>query len=59
MEVPEFWGYTAELIEPLFEESVMNLNFLGQLSLTLNSFFVANFVAAVLKELVKAQIKQI
>ena len=46
----------AELVEPLFEEGVINLNFLPQLASTLNSSMVANFVAAVLKELVKAQV---
>lgn len=54
VDIPKLWEYVAELVEPLFEEGVMNLNFLPQLSSTLNSSLVANFVAAVLKELVKA-----
>lgn len=57
VDIPKLWEYTAELVEPLFEEGVINLNFLGQLSSTLNSSLVANFVAAVLKELVKAQVR--
>ena len=56
MDIPKLWEYVAELVEPLFEEGVINLNFLAQLSSTLNSSFVANFIAAVLKELVKAQV---
>jgi len=56
VDIPKLWEYVAELVEPLFEEGVINLNFLPQLSSTLNSSLVANFVAAVLKELVKAQV---
>ena len=56
VDIPKLWEYVAELVEPLFEEGVINLNFLPQLSSTLNSSMVANFVAAVLKELVKAQV---
>ena len=58
MDIPKLWEYTAELVEPLFEEGVINLNFLGLLSSTLDSSLVANFVAAVLKELVKAQVRR-
>ena len=56
VDIPKLWEYVAELVEPLFEEGVINLNFLPQLASTLNSSMVANFVAAVLKELVKAQV---
>ena len=56
VDIPKLWEYVAELVEPLFEEGVINVNFLPQLSSTLNSSMVANFVAAVLKELVKAQV---
>jgi hypothetical protein len=56
VDIPKLWEYVSELVEPLFEEGVINLNFLPQLSSTLNSSFVANFIAAVLKELVKAQV---
>nr|CAH0099116.1 unnamed protein product [Daphnia galeata] len=55
VDIPKLWEYVAELVEPLFEEGVINVNFLPQLSSILNSSMVANFVAAVLKELVKAQ----
>ena len=58
VDIPKLWEYTAELVEPLFEEGVINLNFLGLLSSTLDSSLVANFVAAVLKELVKAQVRR-
>ena len=53
VDIPKLWEYVAELVVPLFEEDVINLNFLPQLSSILNSSMVANFVAAVLKELVK------
>ena len=56
MDIPKLWEYVAELVEPLFEDGVINLNFLPQLSSILNSSLVANFVAAVLKELVKSQV---
>jgi hypothetical protein len=56
VDIPKLWEYVAELVEPLFEEGVINLNFLPQLSSTLKSSLVANFIAAVLKELVKAQV---
>nr|CAH0113663.1 unnamed protein product [Daphnia galeata] len=55
VDIPKLWEYVAELVVPLFEEDVINLNFLPQLSSILNSSMVANFVAAVLKELVKEQ----
>ncbi len=53
VDIPKLWEYVAELVEPLFEEGVINLNFLPQLSSTLNSSMVANFVSAVLKKLDK------
>ena len=56
VDVPKLWEYVAEVVEPLFEDGVINLNFLSQLSSTLNSSMAAHFVAAVLKELVKAQV---
>nr|CAH0113662.1 unnamed protein product [Daphnia galeata] len=55
VDIPKLWEYVAELVEPLFEEGVINLNFLPQLSMTLNSSMAAHFVAAVLKALVKEQ----
>jgi hypothetical protein len=54
--IPKMWEYVAVLVVPLFEEGVINLNFLPQLSSTLNSSMVTHFVAAVLKELVKEQV---
>jgi hypothetical protein len=56
VDIPKLWEYLAELVEPLFEEGVMNLKFLSKLSLTLSSSLVVNFVAAVLKELVRVQV---
>lgn len=51
------WESAVELVEPLFEEGVINLKFLSQLSSVLNSPLAADFVAAVLKELVLVQVK--
>lgn len=51
------WESAVELVEPLFEEGVINLKFLPQLSSVLNSPLAADFVAAVLKELVLVQVK--
>ena len=56
VDVPKLWEYVAEVVEPLFEDGVINLNFLSQLSSTLNSSMAAHFVAAVLKELVKEKV---
>jgi hypothetical protein len=58
VDISKLWEYVAEVVVPLFEEGVINLNFLPQLSMTLNSSMVANFVAAVLKELVKEQVSR-
>jgi hypothetical protein len=58
VDIPKLWEYVAELVVPLFEEGVINLNFLPQLSSTLNSSMAAHFVAAVLKELVKVQVSR-
>ena len=55
--IPRLWEYMAELVEPLFEEGVINLNFLGHLSSTLILSLADNFVAAVLKEFLKAQVR--
>lgn len=57
VDIPKLWEYVAQLVEPLFEEGVINLNFLGQLSAILKPKLVTNFVAAVLKELVNAQVR--
>ena len=46
-----------QLVEPLFEEGAINLQFLSELSSILNSSLAADFVAAVLKELVSVQVK--
>ena len=53
---PKLWEYLAEMVEPLFEDGAMTLGFLGPLSATLGSSLAPPFVAAVLKELVIAQV---
>jgi len=55
VDIPKFWEYLAELVEPLFEDGAMTLGFLGPLSSPLGSSLAPLFVAAVLKELVIAQ----
>ena len=52
VDIPKLWEYLAELLEPLFEEAVVHLSFLGPLSSFVSSSLAANFIAAVLKELV-------
>ena len=56
VDIPKFWEYLAELVEPLFEDGAMTLGFLGPLSSPLGSSLAPLFVAAVLKELVIAQV---
>ena len=55
VDIPKFWEYLAEMIEPLFEDDAMGLDFLASLSSSLGSL-ASPFVAAVLKELVIAQV---
>nr|CAH0099124.1 unnamed protein product [Daphnia galeata] len=55
VDIPKLWEYVAELVEPLFEEGVINVNFLPQFSSILNSSMVGNFVGAVLNEFVRAK----
>ena len=56
VDIPKLWEYVAELVEPLFEEGVINVNFLPQFSSILNSSMVANFVGAVLNEFLRAKV---
>ena len=56
VDIPKLWEYMAELVEPLFEEGVINVNFLPQFSSILNSSMVGNFVGAVLNEFVRAKV---
>ena len=52
VDVPKLWEYVAELVEPLFEDDGIDLDFLTQLSSILNPTLVVDFSVAVLKELV-------
>lgn len=54
VDIPMLWEYLAEMVEPVFEDGVVNFNFLGQLSSPLGSY-ATKLVAAILRELVKAQ----
>ena len=52
VDIPKLWEYVAELVEPLFEDDGIDLDFLTQLSSILNPTLVVDFSVAVLKELV-------
>ena len=56
VDIPKLWEYLAEMVEPLFEDGAMTFGFLGLLSTSLGSSLAPHFVAAVLKELVIAQV---
>ena len=51
-DIPNLWEYLAEVIAPIFEESIVNLGFLGDLSRVIVPYLAPCFVAAILKELV-------
>ena len=52
VDIPKLWEYVAELVEPLFEDDAIDLDFLTQLSSILKPSLVVDFSVAVLKELV-------
>ena len=52
VDIPKLWEYVAELVEPLFEDDAIDLDFLTQLSSILKPSLVVDFLVAVLKELV-------
>ena len=54
--IPKLWDYLAQLVEPIFEEGVVNIAFLGKLAAILSPTMAPIFVAATLKELVYAQV---
>ena len=54
--IPKLWDYLAQLVEPIFEEGVVNIAFLGKLAAILSPTMAPFFVAATLKELVYAQV---
>jgi len=56
-DIPNLWEYLAQLIEPIFEEGVINIGFLGDLSRIMVGYLAPCFVAAVLKELVKVSVR--
>jgi len=56
VDVPKLWEYLAEIVDPLFSDSVVPLTFLKPLSSSVNTSLAANFVAAIIKELVKTQV---
>ncbi len=56
VDIPKLWEYLAEIVDPLFSDSVVPLTFLRPLSSSVNTSLAANFVAAIIKELVKTQV---
>ena len=56
VDIPKLWEYLAEIVDPLFSDSVVPLTFLRPLSASVNTSLAANFVAAIIKELVKTQV---
>ncbi len=49
VDVPRLWEYLAQVIEPIFEEGVVNLAFIGQLAAILSPTMATSFVAATLE----------
>lgn len=56
IDIPKLWEYLAQLIQPIFEEGIVDIGFLGTLAESLNPSLATHFVAATLKELVSAQV---
>ena len=58
VDIPKLWEYVAEIVEPMLAEGVIPLTFLGPMSSSLDPSLAANFVAAALGEVVKAQVSR-
>lgn len=57
VDIPKLWEYLAQLVEPVFEEGVVNMSFLGTLAASLtDSSLAPKLIAATLKELVHSQV---
>lgn len=56
VDIPKLWEYLAQLIQPIFEDGIVAIGFLGTLAAKLNPSVAPHFVAATLKELVHAQV---
>lgn len=54
VEIPELWKSLAQIVEPIFEEGLVNIAFLGQLCAASDPALASSFIAATLKELVNA-----
>jgi len=54
VEIPVLWKSLAQIVEPIFQEGLVNIAFLGQLCAALDPALAPSFVAATLKELVNA-----
>ena len=54
VDIPKLWEYLAQMVEPIFEEGIVNIDFLGQLAAILSPTMASSFVAATLKEMVNA-----
>ena len=56
VDIPKFWEYLAELVEPLFGEGGLGLASLGPFTSSLKPPMATKFIAAVFKELVKSKV---
>ncbi len=57
VDIPKLWEYLAQMVEPIFEDGVVNIGFLGELAEILSPAMAPSFVAATLKELVNAPVR--
>lgn len=55
VDIPKFWEYLAELVEPLLGEGGLNFAFLRPFTSSISSPMATTFIAAVFKELVKSK----
>ena len=57
VDIPKFWEYLAELVEPLLGEGGLNFAFLRPFTSSISSPMATTFIAAVFKELVKSKVR--
>ncbi len=56
VDIPLLWDYLAQLVEPILEEGVVNIAFLGELAAILSPTMAPRFVAATLEELANSEV---
>jgi len=55
VDIPRLWEYLAQFVEPIFEEGVVNMAFIGLASI-LSPTMAPSFVAATLEELANSMV---